>query len=249
MVTSFTLQSARRTGRVLRFVWYRAATPIRRAAWTRQAHDDWRRSPQSLRALIPSGPHLTDAIARLRSLHSAYVSSVSTADMALSLQTASLVDCLARQLKPNRILDLGSGFSTLVLASAAPSAVVVSVDDSPVWLSRTRDYLTAQGVTVATLAAWSDFSADRSNEATFDLVLHDLGNMVVREGALPRVLDLVRPGGLLVLDDLHKPRYRATATRLLRERSWPHLSLWLQTRDSLDRHAWVAQRPLDSVIT
>jgi len=75
------------------------------------------------------------------------------------------------------------------------------------------------------LVSWDELLTGRPGN--FDLVLHDLGSMETRARTLERVLTLVRPGGVLVLDDAHKqgiriqslldsplPRVRASADHL-----------------------------------
>ena len=76
---------------------------------------------------------------------------------------------ICQVLAPARVLDLGSGFSSLALrhyaASAAHAVRVVSVDDDPRWLDTTRDYLEAHGHSEGELRLWSDSVKRRENRS------------------------------------------------------------------------------------
>ena len=69
---------------------------------------------------------------------------------------------ICRAPTPTRVLDLGSGFSSLALrhyaASAGHAVSVVSVDDNPRWLDTTRDYLEEHGYSAGELRPWSEFA-------------------------------------------------------------------------------------------
>jgi predicted O-methyltransferase YrrM len=163
--------------------------------------------------------------------------------MAASLELSVLLTSLCRILHPWRVVDLGSGFSSYVLrlyaAQAKPSPEVWSVDDSAEWLNKTREYLSALGLSTANLGTWEDFAA--SGQSGFDLILHDLGNMETRAGALPRVIELGRPGAMIVLDDVHKGTYRRAACAALRRRRLPCWSLRSFTLDRFGRYAWLTE--------
>jgi hypothetical protein len=49
--------------------------------------------------------------------------------------------------KPARILDLGSGMSTLVLGKMAPQASIISIDNSPEYAAKTRALLATHSIT------------------------------------------------------------------------------------------------------
>src|SRR5262249_57231987 len=101
-----------------------------------------------------------------------------------------------RRLRPTSILDLGSGFSSLLFRSyahsARPQPEVWSVDDSADWLERTRGILIAKGLNADHMLTWRDFNPGRR----FDMVLHDLGNTEVRMATVDRVCTLVTSDGM-----------------------------------------------------
>lgn len=208
-----------------------------------------RRDRQLLQArgLIPAD-YLTRRAQAARVLEAAYgeyVERVSTRKMAVSWETACLLYCLAGTIKPRAILDLGSGFSSYVLRTYAARAKhpcqVTSVDDDPHWLEQTRVYLQRHGLSAERLMLWTDFAAQAPAEH-FELVFHDLGNMQTRLTALPVVLHCLHADGVLVLDDMHKRRFRRQAERQARQGGWQVASAWSETRDSIGRFSEIAWR-------
>lgn len=116
---------------------------------------------------------------------------------------------------PSRILDLGSGMSTLVLAKSAPEAKIISIDNSEEFAAKTRKLLQSHGVTnvdlrVATLTPhlsgveWYDLSqlADISN---IDLLFIDgppgSKNPKARHPALAECIAKLNPQAIVVIDD------------------------------------------------
>jgi len=126
----------------------------------------------------------------------------------------TLLDC-ARRTSPKKILDLGSGMSTLVLAKSAPQASVVSIDNSEEYARKTKQMLASHGVTnvdvrVAPLVPhtsgvdWYDLSqlADLSD---IDLLFIDgppgSKNDRARHPALAECLSKLSPRAIVVIDD------------------------------------------------
>jgi predicted O-methyltransferase YrrM len=140
------------------------------------------------------------------------------------------------------VADLGSGFSSMALPVGSGSAEVWSVDDDAERLRRTDEFLAAQGMPGQRLDTWDD-CIGTAPLAGFDLVVHDLGSMRTRLEALPQVIALVAPGGILVLDDMHKGSYAQAAASLIRAAGFDRYSLRRFTRDRLGRFASPALAP------
>lgn len=159
--------------------------------------------------------------------------------------TSTAARFLRRRLGPeSRVFEYGSGGSTLFFAKSAGS--VVSMEHDPRWFRRVADALAAAGLTNASLRlaepgpgpskdygsgrrGWKrrDFGAyvraiDAEPDASFDAVLVDGRSRVacVRH-AMPKV----KPGGLLVLDDSQRARYRV-AWRVLDAAGWKRRSFF-----------------------
>jgi predicted O-methyltransferase YrrM len=162
---------------------------------------------------IPLLKHFDEKKRNLRNelapAHEAYVDSVSTPDMAASLEVSVLLLYFCRTMSPDSILDLGSGFSSFVFrryVQQSSNTTVISVDDHGGWLTKTKEYLTGHDLPTDHLVELSNFDFS-DHRGAFDLVFHDLGSMEVRKETLLDVLKTCRRDGLIVLDDIHKNHY------------------------------------------
>jgi predicted O-methyltransferase YrrM len=159
--------------------------------------------------------------------------------MAVSFETAVLLRVFCDQLRPRRLLDLGSGFSSYVLRSyAAENAecCVWSVDDSLRWLDRTREFLQRNGLCSDGLMHWDEFT--NKGEKDFDLIFHDLGSMRIRAETLPAILPLRRAAnGVVVLDDVNRRTYRNLAEASASGLGLGSFDLKAWTLDSFGRYS------------
>jgi hypothetical protein len=222
------------------------------ARWVLRVEEErrGRRDFDLLRAKLPALKDYGDLADQSRPLlepdYIEYVGTVSTTGQAISLELATFLHVLCRLVKPKRLLDTGSGFSSFVFRlfqKEAPNEVVVwSADDSPAWLHKTRNFLEHKNVGTENLVTWESFG--RSGTDAFDLVLHDLGSTGVRQESLPGVLSLASPGGHLVIDDWHKRQIRFSARPVLKARGGSHFSLKRLTEDRFGRYSLlVATQP------
>ncbi len=172
----------------------------------------------------------------------AYGRDVSTPDMAVSLHSATLLAALCELRRPRRVLDAGSGFSSYVLRRfSCDDREIWSVDDNEQWLDTTRTYLERQGIDNDRLLPWDTFA--ESDEREFDLIFHDLGAIRdVRTNTLPDICSRLAPGGLILLDDFHKHRYRYRARRILTRDGFEVIPLRHHTLDGFGRYAALARR-------
>ena len=122
---------------------------------------------------------------------------------------------LAKSSKPTRILDLGSGMSTLVLAKSAPQATITSIDNSAEYAGKTKNLLAAHGVTnvdvrIAPLAPhasgveWYDLS--QLNDVTnIDFLFIDgppgSKNPKARHPAIAECISTLSHNAVIVIDD------------------------------------------------
>lgn len=208
-----------------------------------------RRAWRDARRLVERYPWLGSFDARARPLsrrfqgdHLYYITEIGHPVHAASMELVVMLTVLCEELRPARVVDLGSGFSSYALRRWAadagePGPETWSVDDSAEWLERTVQFLESRGMPTERVLTWHDFR--QSEHGAFDLVLHDMGTMEFRAETLREVLDLARPGGLVVLDDVHKPAYRRFAQRELESLGLEYYSLKTWTRDRLTRYAWL----------
>lgn len=164
-----------------------------------------------------------------------------------------LAEWIARTVEERGIraaLDLGSGFSSLLLRSLGIHAVTVDGDEA--WLALTRRELERRGMESRLCFTLAEFCARRgiTDAGAYDLVLMDLGPIPWRKGvggALTRVehapfaASLVAPDGLLVLDDWHQPGYADAMTPVLLGLGFSVVPL-PETLDEFGRFAAVATR-------
>lgn len=184
---------------------------------------DGRHDIAQLLGSIPSMQALRDGMQdhaqTLRAQYEDYITTTSLDYMAASLESSALLCSLADIIGAGTVVDLGSGFSSYVLrdyaAQTTPTPIVYSVDDSGEWLGKTRQYLEQHGCSTDNLFDWRDF--EDNDHLKFDLIFHDMGNMDLRAGALPWVIDHLSPGGFAILDDMHKARYRKKAESIIAE--------------------------------
>ncbi|HET6148902.1 MAG TPA: hypothetical protein VFH68_15300 [Polyangia bacterium] len=198
-------------------------------------------------SFLGSYPSLAGAARqRLSMSYAEYTSTVSPDPIVISLALATFLAVVCDQLRPSSILDLGSGFSSYVFRAyaagghAAPAAVVVqSVDQSRPWLDKTRAFLDRQHVDSGGLSTWDDFVSRA--RPTFDLILQDFSTLDVRLEILGMVVEACRPGGIIIIDDMHVPRYRRAVMRELDRRALSYFSLRAFTRHRL-RYAYLVLR-------
>jgi hypothetical protein len=143
--------------------------------------------------------------AKLEPAFREYIARYSTHGEAISLETSLY---LLRELSTRRIeriLDLGSGWSSFVFRLfkkiAVPALEVWSLDDCEDALGRTAQFLARHDLDTAHLALWP-----RLGDRPFDLVFYDLGRAGDRHLHLDRVLEAA--DGLLICDDMHVDDYR-----------------------------------------
>ena len=122
---------------------------------------------------------------------------------------------LAQSSQPARILDLGSGMSTLVLAKSAPQASIISIDNSEEFAGKTRKLLATHGVSnvdlrIAPLTPhisgvdWYDL-AKLGDISNIDLLFVDgppgSKNPKARHPAIAECVAKLNPRAIVVIDD------------------------------------------------
>jgi predicted O-methyltransferase YrrM len=199
------------------------------------------RDAERLRARFPflaAYPQQADPVRRrLLPVYRAYTRHISPGPIAISLELAVFLYVVCEATGPNTILDLGSGFSSYVFRSYAKSKneeqtpLTFSVDQSPEWLNQTRRFLQFHECDCHHLWTWDELV--RHDNPPFDLVLLDIGDLETRQRTMTRVLDMCRPGGMLVIDDMHVPGYRRALASELERLGLSYFSLRTFTRKRL----------------
>jgi predicted O-methyltransferase YrrM len=174
----------------------------------RDASELRRRHP----TLLPSDDDLRTLTQTLSPVYDGYVRDVSDVEWSMSLETAACLYHLCRAMRPARLLDTGSGFSSYVFrlyAREAPGPVtVVSADDDEQWLARTAEFLRQNDLPTDGLVRWPP---EQVATGQFDLVFHDLAFGSARVAAIPLMLAAVREqGGAVLFDDAHHNEGRSS---------------------------------------
>ena len=181
---------------------------------------------------------------KLAPYYEEYIDEVSMDWMAVSLELSAFLLTFCQITQPKQIADLGSGFSSFVLrlyAAGEEGVTVYSVDDDPVWLSHTQEFLHKHKLSIEHTIIWEGFRLQEPGG--FDLILHDLGSMALREETLPFVLTLLRPGGFCLINDMHDKEYSPKVKRIIKEAQAQMYTLSRYTRDKYRRYCYLAVRP------
>ncbi len=182
---------------------------------------------------------------KLRPVYDQYVREVSSPDMAASLELAVFLYTLCRANRYSRLLDLGSGLSSFVFrlyASETPGVSVFSVDDDEMWLSKTRNFLSQHQVETENVMTLEQLLVQ--NESGFDCILHDLNFVDVRIKYVERILPMIKRGGVIIFDDVHKPDYLVALLAKLAHDGGQSFSLKPATRDRYGRFSLAYFRAL-----
>jgi predicted O-methyltransferase YrrM len=187
---------------------------------------------------VSSALRATRDDAALRAMYDQYVTEVSNWEWAVSWPTARTLDALCAALRPRRVLDLGSGFSTYVVCNCArrrgDEIEVVSADTSDDWLDKTRAFLGREGLAAQLMPSRE---LDSLPSASFDLAFDDIGRIEERASVIPTIVRVMKPGGVVVLDDMNVRGYRGEVGSLLSAAGWPLYSLRSATFDAKGRFA------------
>ncbi len=141
-----------------------------------------------------------------------YVPAVSRADYAMSLEQARYLWQLCEERKPRRLVDFGTGFSSFILRSWAKAngAEHWGVDTNEDWRSKTMLFLINHDLDYRHIVMWDKALEWKPGE--FDLAYFDCSEIIARSWYLRRALDMVAPGGVMVVDDTNHQHYRDVVT-------------------------------------
>lgn len=230
--------------RILRAIQWRTAVFSENLAEVLES----RVSVEDISNIRKSNPLLIDAVRikkcydELSDLHLDYCTRYSDKVHVVSLEQAAFLLNACRLLTPNRVVDLGSGFSSYVVrkyAKESRNADVCTVDDNASWLNKTAEFLKERDLPVNGLILASDFFKN-AGSSSFDFVFYDLGNMQIRREYFEETLKLfdTKNRSIMLIDDVHKSDYRSFVVNTLRERKINFLNLKKVTLDDYGRYSF-----------
>lgn len=182
----------------------------------------------------------------LAEYYTAYVSGatqVSTPDMAVSYELARYVFERLKTEKPASVLDMGSGFSSLVFAVAKQlintKMSVLTVDTSREWLEKSKRFLEVHQVSSGEFITWHDF--ETREPAPCDFMLFDLGRTPER---VPLFSETLRRGWIagyttVIVDDMHKLAIAGPLKTVLENYTYEVEDIRTQTLDEFGRFSVV----------
>lgn len=197
--------------------------------------------------------NITESLIRskesLKDAYNDYVTNVSTAQWAISLETSSLIWAILDELNATRIMDTGSGWSSYVLRAWAKKqrrdVHVTSVDCDQLWLKKSVEYCKKHDVSLECFVHWNDEEEKKLlNDTSFDFILHDLGNREVRMRTISSVTSMLSDESSIILyDDMHKDDVRSSTEKQIEISGLSVVShLTIHTHDKFGRFGWVAKK-------
>lgn len=182
-----------------------------------------------------------ESMVLLQPIYKKYIEEISNANMAASLEVSAFMYTLCKINNYRKLLDLGSGLSSVVFrlyAREHPEVEVYSVDDNERWLTKTKDYLRSNDFKNVNVSSLSEFI--ELNESGFDFVFYDMNFVEVRINYIGWLLGLVKKNGIIIVDDVHKRDYYFSLLEELKAEPFDIFSLKQFTLDRFERYALAA---------
>ena len=135
-----------------------------------------------------------------------YVTNISDPIMAASLRSCIFLVCIYETIKPNKILDLGSGFSSYTLRYFKNkfnfNTKIYSVDSSIDWLDKSKDFCKKKNVDVSNFYSWDDI---KNMTMPFDLIFMDIDKTKKRIAYFDHIYShYLSKNTFMLVDDMHK---------------------------------------------
>ena len=170
----------------------------------------------------------------MRKAYEVYTKTVSEAGWPISWKVSTFLISLMNKVKLNRILDLGSGWSSYLLRLGG--AEVWSIDTDAEWLEKTRGFLTQFNQLNGHFGLLEDF--EFPTEQTYDLVLIDSKPGRKRYEMFTSIKRCCK--GIVVFDDWNNDKIREPALKAFSD--WKIQNLERETKDRWGRFIAVAYR-------
>ena len=187
----------------------------------------------------------------LKEMHQYYSDNISGGNYPISLELSRYLYNLCWKVKPNTILDRGSGFSSFLfrkyafLANTTTAFLTIdkhraldiyTVDNKKAWLDTTKIFLEYCGLPSTNMYTWSEFLEEGLDKKKYDLILEDY-SFPYRPKSLPLVLEMLAPEGYLILDDANLERYDVAIKKAAHKYKLDLIPITKETKDKKGRFA------------
>lgn len=169
--------------------------------------------------------------------HKYYVDNISK--MAASLQCCMYLLSLYDSIKPDRILDLGSGISSYCLRLFKKinnlDTDIWSIDLDKGWLEKSRLYCEVPELDIEHFQTWDEF---KDHTEPFDLIFVDIDMSPQRKLYFEPVFNqFSKAGTIVMLDDMHKSIIGRPFDKLMKTRTDQEIDIKAQTMDEYGRYS------------
>ena len=142
----------------------------------------------------------------IKPMYTKYIKEVSNRVMAASMECCVFLMVMCKDIKPKKVLDLGSGFSSYALRyyknKYDNDMEVWSVDSNNKWLLKSRQFIESFKLSTDHFYVWSDI---KDMDEKFDLIFLDIDVSKRRPPYLEHVVEnFVNEDSFILLDDMHK---------------------------------------------
>ena len=161
----------------------------------------------------------------------------------ISVELSEYIINLCKEKSPQTILDMGSGWSSFLFRTICQNSFVLSIDDNKDWLTKTVEFCKQHNVEPKNMVLWNDLNVHEYKN-TFDIALHDFGNRQARSEVLPFVINMMKSGGILIIDDMHKKDLRVRVEEILQQNNLNWTDLKYCTLDKASRYAYRVDIPI-----
>lgn len=170
-----------------------------------------------------------------------YTTTISNMIMAASLRCCVFLTCMYEEIKPNRILDLGSGFSSYTLRYFRNKfnldTEIYSVDSDIHWLSKSKEFCKNNNVDVSHFYSWDDI---KNVKKPFDLIFMDIDKSKKRIYYYDHICNhFLSKNTFMFVDDMHKPIIRNKIKQL--DNSHTRHNVRNETLDKFKRYSCIIE--------
>lgn len=173
-----------------------------------------------------------------------YTSKVSTEIMAISLELSVFCIVMCDMIRPSKIVDFGSGYSSYIFRSL-PSIIgedyqpaIWSVDDSTEWINKTKIFLASHNISSDNVISWDTFI--KQKPGPFDFILYDLGGFDFRRENVKQIIKLCDKNGMIIFDDMHSAEYGRYLNKILKNTNCICYDIRYYTIDKINRYSKLA---------